>query len=194
MHPLRHQWLRLPAHLTYLDIGRRNWIVLEDAELIGDWATQEAETQALFDTTFGAGAPAMARSLADGLQPRLVYGWPALREKLRVTDYGLDDVTLELLKLALMRGAAGTPVGPGVALRLVAASDASLTFDATDEQTEASLGAAVVPRSLYNDIKGDAETWAALRAELTNRVFVDINRLMMPSKSHAKIGPLFAGL
>ncbi len=177
--------LRLPAHLTYLDLGRRNWIVLEDAELIGDWKTLEAETRALFDTSFGAGAPAAARSLADGLQPRLVYGWPALREKLLVTEYGLDDVTLELVKLALLRGASGVPAGPSIALRLVAASDTSLTLDATNEQSEASLGTAEVPRSLYDDIAGDIDSWAALRADLSQSVFVDINRLLMPSTSDA---------
>ena len=36
--------------------------------------------------------------MGEGFQPRLVFGWPALREKLLCASLSLNDVDLELLK------------------------------------------------------------------------------------------------
>ena len=37
--------------------------------------------------------------------------WPALREKVVCQDAGLDDVELELTKMAILRNVAGSPIG-----------------------------------------------------------------------------------
>src|SRR4051794_37808401 len=95
--------MRLPAKLSYLDIGRRQWIIAEDTTELETWREAEGRAQALFDTTFGRAAPRLERELGSGLAARVVFGWPALREKVLCGGLGLDDLTLELLKLAIMR-------------------------------------------------------------------------------------------
>src|ERR1039458_8588962 len=74
--------LRLPPHLTLLDLGRNQWIMAEPASLLEQWREVEADASSTYAETFGDKAPPSARELAKDLTPRLVFGWPALREKL----------------------------------------------------------------------------------------------------------------
>jgi hypothetical protein len=37
-----------------------------------------------------------------------------------------------------------------------------------------------VPRALYDEVAGDRRGWQALREELDGRIFVDMQRLMLP--------------
>jgi len=177
--PTCGQPMRLPPHLTYVDLARRNWILVEDVAELPQWAVHEAEAGKLFEESFGPAAPPVAQELASGVRPRLVFGWPALREKLICTELGLDDVQLELLKLAVMRGVAGTPVGDGLALRLVAGNDDTLTLDVVNDATETAVSTTELPRSLYDDIGTDTAAWAPLRARLVNEIFVDVQRFMI---------------
>src|SRR5581483_8553084 len=86
--------LRLPPHLTYLDMGRGQWIVVDAFAALPNWKASETEAQGAYDLAFGADAPEAAREIGEGLSPRLVFGFPALCEKLIVGDLGLDDTTL----------------------------------------------------------------------------------------------------
>lgn len=171
--------VRLPAHLTYLDHGRGDWLLVEDIDQLGTWAETETEALSVFRETFGPGASAAAQELAEGVSPRVVFGWAALREKLLCTEHGVDDVTLELVKLATMRSGMDTPVGSGVALRLSAVDDDTLTLDAVDEKTERVDASASVPRSLLDDVADEPAAWAALREQLVTGPFVDINRMVV---------------
>lgn len=172
--------LRLPSHMTYLDTARGQWILVEDPSRLADWATQEAEATALFGETYGPSAPPVARSLGDGLQPRLVYGWAALREKLVCRDLGLDDVTLELLKFAMLHAGEGPAIGSGETMRLVGATGADLLLALVDADADTTLGTAEVPRDAYDAIAATPEDWAALRARFDAAAFVDAQRLTMP--------------
>jgi hypothetical protein len=170
--------MRLPPHMTYVDLARGNWVLVESVDQIGKWKTHEAEAQQLFTDAFGPGAAKSARELAEGIQPRLVFGWPPLREKIIAAELGLDDVTLELLKLAVIRNVPGGPIG-SAALRLVSGDKTTLKLEITDDETEAVSGETEVPRSLYNDIAGDTAAWAPLRDQLTNKPLVDVLRFTL---------------
>jgi predicted RNA-binding Zn-ribbon protein involved in translation (DUF1610 family) len=170
--------MRLPSHLTYVDMARRTWVLVENPDQIGDWQAHEKEAQNLFEESFGPGAPEAARELADGVAPRLVYGWPALREKIICNTLGLEDVTLELLKMAVIRSGPGAPLG-NIALRLVRGDDATLVLQATDDGTEEVTGEIEVPRTLFDDIVGDTEAWAPLRDKLSGVALVDVKRLTL---------------
>lgn len=170
--------IRLPPHLTYIDMGRGNWVLVQAATDIGAWKTHEAEAQALFDEAFGPGAPASSRDIAAGVRPRLCFGWPPLREKLIATELGLDDVTLELLKLAIMRGVPGAPVGVET-LRLAGGDATTLQFEVTDDDSEAVSAGMEVPRALYDGIAADTAAWAALREKFEGKALVDVVRLTL---------------
>lgn len=171
--------MRLPAQLSYLDIGRGQWIIAEDTAALATWRDAEASAQALFDSSFGRAAPALARELGSGLAPRLVFGWPALREKLLCRELGLDDVTLELLKLAIVRSVPGSPLADDMELRLVEGSGETLGFAWLRVPGEAGVAGLSVGRSLHEAIERDPAPWAGLREALQPHLFVDIRRLFL---------------
>ncbi len=170
--------LRLPPHLTYLDVSRRQWIMAEPAGLIEDWPAVEADARATYERSFGAAATAAAKALGKGLSSRLVFGWPALREKLVCADLGLDDVTLELLKMAIMRNVDNPPLADETELRLVGGDAQKLEFAWVVAATEERLTTLDVPRDIYDGIAEDAEAWAPARAKFEGQLLVDLRRLI----------------
>jgi hypothetical protein len=170
--------MRLPAHLSYLDVGRGQWILTEGITLLPEWRAAEAEARAIFDQTYGESAPAMAREIGGALTPRLVFGWPALREKLICGELGLDDVTLELLKIAMLRTIPGAPYADARELRLIGGDADVLRLCWIEAESEERVASVDIDHGVYDDIAGDPEGWSALRMDLTGHLFVDLKRLM----------------
>jgi hypothetical protein len=170
--------LRLPIHLSYLDIGRGQWILAEGTEELARWQAVEADAQGVFDRTYGRQAPALAQEIGTALRPRLVFGWTALRETLLADEAGLDPVTLEILKLAVIRNVPDAPLADTTELRLIAADDESLLFAWVDLASEDHLATLPVQHRLYDAIVTDAPAWAAVSAGLEGRLFLDLRRLI----------------
>ncbi len=170
--------LRLPPHLTYLELGRDIWIAVEPASRIEEWNTVESEVAAVYDHAFGSGASPAARALTGSLQPRLAFGWPALREKLLAADLGLDDITLELLKMAIIRQVDDSPLADETELRLTGGADGTLEFTWFHQVSEEQLAQLDVPREAYDDIVADAEAWAPVRETLEGVFLVDLRRFI----------------
>ncbi len=171
--------MRLPASLTYMDIGRSSWILVHGAEALSEWPDRERQALGVFDLAFGARASKAAKEIGRELAPRLVFGWPALREKLLCADLSLDDTVLELLKIATLWNAPDAPIADGRELRLVAGDDTQLQLEWIVSMTEAPIAAAEVPREAYDDIAGDMEPWLPLRDALRGQMFVDMQRVLM---------------
>lgn len=57
-----------------------------------------------------------------------MFGWAALREKLICQDLGVDDTTLEFLKMAIMRDVERPPVADETELRLTGGDVDTLEF------------------------------------------------------------------
>jgi hypothetical protein len=171
---------RLAPEMNYLDAARGQWIAVYPIERLDEWHELEADSLSIFSRAYGGEAPAAARAIGESLQARVVFGWAAFREKLVLRDLDLDDVTLELTKIAMIRGMEKTPFAPNTELRLLTMDDEeTLTMawiDAKSENLEEMLG---VPRDLYDEIKADAAGWKVLREALTGVPFVDAQRLMM---------------
>lgn len=102
-----------------------------------------------------------------------------LREKLIAHDLGLDDLSLELLKIALMREVDGLPLADETELRLIGGDDAVLNFAWLVARSERRLTGLDVPRDIYDAVAGDADAWAVLRGQLTGHLMVDLRRLVM---------------
>src|SRR5688572_4152496 len=112
---------RMDPRFTYIDAGRGQWIAAFPEPELVEWRNREEEVARLFEKSFGAKANPLARELGQGLKPRLVFGWPALWEKLRIADAGLDDVQVELLKVGLLRNGPESPFGFTSELRFISA-------------------------------------------------------------------------
>lgn len=171
--------MRLPAHLTYIDMGRHQWILLEDAARIEQWREVEAEANALYDQAFGRDAPPMQRALGEGTPPRLVFGWPAMREKLLAEEAGLDDVVLELLKISVLRNVSSPPLGDATELRLVDTDGPHMTLRWLEAETEQGIAELPLDREVYDDIAENPAPWAELKGELQAGPFVDMRRIFL---------------
>lgn len=170
--------VRLPAHLTYIDVARDQWILVEDAARVTRWREVEAEADALYGKAFGREAPQVQRSMGQDMTPRLVFGWAALREKLLADDAGLDDVVLELLKIGVLRNVPAPPLSDTTELRLVSADDAGMKLRWLDGATEKGIADLPLDRELYDELAGNLAPWAELRGELEAGLFVDMKRIL----------------
>jgi len=171
---------RLDPQFTYLDVGHQQWILVHPFGSIGDWETLEAQARTVFDRSYGAAAPPAARMIGRDLRPRVVFGWPALREKIFAAAHDLDDIELELTKIAVLRGSSDVPLTAETELRLadVVADELVMAWVVAESGRIAqNLG---VPRDLYAEIASDKIGWQPLRDELTGRYFVDMQRMMLP--------------
>jgi hypothetical protein len=170
--------LAFEPHMTYLDVARGQWILAESISEVGNWREAEAEAVRIFDLAFGDGAPAVARTIGARLTRRLVFGWPALIEKLLCQEQGLDDAALEALKLAVLRDGPLRTISPTLELRLVGDDDDGLLFGWLDPTTGEELERLSIPEALYAQVKGDADSWGPLMRELSGSMFVDLNRVL----------------
>lgn len=170
---------RLEPQFTYFDGGRRQWILIQQAFKLDQWATLEKAARATYERTYGQHASAQAQAVGGELVVRVVFGWPALREKLLCVEHGLDDVVLEMLKTMLLRNADEPPISDDVELRLVEVSGPQLTLAWVDAATEGMFQTLQVPRSLYDDVAADQANWGTLPEELSAGAFVDMQRLFV---------------
>lgn len=170
---------RLDPQLNYLDIGQGQWISAQPLSRLREWIEDEDEAVATFDKAYGASAGASAREVGQGLVPRLVFGWPALREKIVARSHQLDDVALELSKLAIIDGLKDQPLAAGNELRLEAVQGDAFQMNWVKAQTETVVERMQVPRELYDGIVAAPQAWAKVRAALQTGPFVDIQKLYM---------------
>ena len=161
--------VRAEPGLTFSDAAAGLWVTALPHGQMGDWRTLEPEALDALRRAHG-------QQNALGIE-RLVFGWRALREKLLAFDAGLDDVTLEKLKLLLMRDMQEPPLPFGAELRLGEVSADSLVITVLDRQGQA-LESLDVPHELVGDIMADPEGWAKLDGDLRAGPFVDVQRLI----------------
>ena len=172
---------RMEPELTYLDIGRGQWILVRPARQMPDWDALEEAGQVLFNASYGENAPEPAQEMGRGLTRRVAFGWPALREKIVARHSALDDVTLELTKLAIFRGSEDLPITDDLELRLAALEGDELVMAWISPSTEAAVETLRVPRTLYDEISRDDPAWKDARAALAEGLFVDVHRLLVPA-------------
>ncbi len=170
---------RIDPDFNYLDLRRGQWIAVHPFSRLGDWAELQAADQASFDTAYGVAASRGAREIGAGLAVRMVFGWPAFREKLVAAEAGLDDRDLELLKMALLRARDDAPISGTVELRFAEENIDGLFMVWVDATTDTVVDGFAVPRLAYEQIATNVEDWGDLRAEIGTGLFVDMQRLMV---------------
>src|SRR5579862_3950678 len=169
---------RIVPQLSYIDFARKQWILAHPVSELPRWQELDGVAQEIFDDTLGSSAPGPSQAVGKGMSPRVVFGWPALREKMVCRELGLDDVEVELFKIAVIQSVPKPPVTDDAELRLVGADGDDLLLSWIVGETGAEITSLKVPRSLYQEIAADSAGWAELRNELAAGTFVDLNRLL----------------
>jgi hypothetical protein len=170
---------RLDPEFTYIDPPRGQWIAAFPFVALGAFEEREAHAMTMMARSFGPAAPAAARGLGELLEPRVTFGWPALREKLVIGNLGLDDVTVELTKALVWRAGAGPKPNPELELRLLDQKGDKLVFAWLVSATSEVVGRVPVPASVYAGVAEDPEGWADLRSKLEGHYFVDLKRVLI---------------
>ena len=174
--------LRVAPRFTYLDVARGQWILVLPVDDPEAWGELEQAARDAWARAFGDKAPPAARKLASKVTARVTLGWAGLREKLLCRAMGLDDATLELLKLAYIRGRDASKLSDATELRLVDHDGDTLVLAWITSATGAALELLRVPRAAADAIEAEAAEWQALRDALTAGPYVDFHRLLVAAR------------
>ncbi len=171
---------RLDPEFNLMDVQRGQWIAAAPLASLANWKAMEDRAKGLFDKAYGEDAAEVAQEIGQKLHPRVTFGWPALREKLIAHDNELDDVTLELVKLFVMRNS-DSPVSADTELRLVDVTPDGLTLAWLLAAEGDQAPTMQIARTLYDQIAADEDgAWEDLREEISAGPFVDLNRMLIP--------------
>ncbi|MGZ5892192.1 MAG: CpXC domain-containing protein [Caldimonas sp.] len=170
---------RVQPQFNYVEHGRDLWIAALPLERLPHWQEEEAAAEARFERVYGPRSSPFIQAIGKRLVRRLVFGWAAVREKLVIADLGLDDVTVELCKSAVLRASASAPVGLGAEMRLLGADETHLGFAWLRSLDESVLQTVRANRKLYDEIAADeGGEWKPLRGQLGG-MLVDLERLLV---------------
>jgi hypothetical protein len=176
--PTCGELFRIQPQFTYVHIASHTFITVWPSTDVERWPERVVRSEQAFNRLWGTEAEPIAAQIGSELIRRVTFGWEAVHEKLIAADAGVDDVTLELAKLALLRTQDDIPIEE-VTLRLVGVDENDNLviglFEAADEHVHEQF---LVPRTLLAEIEADTEAWAALREQLSEAPFVDIQRLL----------------
>lgn len=155
------------------------WIAALPLERLTRWKEEEADAEALFERVYGARGSPFMQAIGKRMVRRLTFGWAGVREKLVIADHGLDDVTVELCKSAVLRASSSAPVGLGAEMRLLGADEEHLHFAWLRSLDESLAQTIRASRKLYDEIAADeGGEWKPLREQLGG-MFVDLERLLL---------------
>ena len=174
---------------AYLDFDRKQFIAVFPSELEARWWEFEHEALEAFADTLGADAPPIAQRVGTGMAVRTVFGMDALREKIVTLTEGLDDATVETLKLRLLLTAQPPPaIEPPP--RLTEVDDETLVFAIGRDWGDGEgivLGPLLASRAEYEAVGADPDL-AEMRDALSTGPFRDMARVTRPAPAGVATG------
>ena len=174
-----HKPFRAEPEFSYMDIANGLYIGVWPNEKRAEWQACAARTQAVFDEMLGSGATPEAQELGRKLEPRAVFGWAALVEKVVARIAGIDDRSLEIAKAAVLRASDTMPIPGEQAFRLLRMEGDDLICAWVRASDGTARDARRIPRRLIADIEADTARWDALRALVGEGLVVDFQREML---------------
>ncbi|HVY14287.1 MAG TPA: CpXC domain-containing protein [Rhodopila sp.] len=174
---------RIEPQFTYVHMAGKQFLTVWPVSRIDDWVAMEKRGDDSYLSFYGPNTSEAAQQIGRELTRRTVFGWAALREKIVSAAAGIDDVTLELAKIAMLRWAEGLEAAYDVEMRLLGiGDDGNLVFGTYAPGEEVLKDVITVPKDLLSEIEADAESWQPLRERLTEGSFVDAQRLQMATE------------
>jgi len=170
---------RIEPEFSYVDLKRGGqFIGVWPADKVSEFSDYEARTLDTFNRAYGSQASLVAQDLGRGLNPRIVFGWNSLNEKLIAHDADVDDVTLELVKLVIIRTGDVLMDSEHQELRLVTVDD-NLVFGWSAQGSEYLNEVVTVSKDIIEEVKSDPDAWKPLQEVLVEGLFVDYRKLFM---------------
>lgn len=179
------QSFRLEPEFTHMDVGREQWIAALPARKMVDFREMVPQAVATFDIAYGPSTPEAVQAIGRGLNPRVTFGWPALREKLLLREGEFDDGLVEVMKFEMLRRLDEVPIGADLELRFEECVGDQMMFVWIDMNSEEISERVTVPRSMYDAIAENPEPWAPLLGEIRDSMFVDMRKLFFGEETEA---------
>ena len=161
---------RVEPAFVLVDADRGQYLGVWPLGVRPEWRDYAQRTRAAFDAASGEAAPGLP------LEPRVVFGWAALVEKMLARQAGIDDRTLELAKVATLRHGYQQFVPGPRELRLVGLGEGDVVLAWVDGASGAISDGVRVPRALFAEIEAEPETWRSLREDVAEGLVVDFQR------------------
>jgi hypothetical protein len=158
----------------YIDYARHQWFGVFSEIDEGRFLELEAEPQRAYLLCAGPSAPPIAQQLAADMKVRAIFGMDALRDKLWCFEAGLDDVSIEQLKLRLLEKHALPALSPTRHLRLCGAIEQLLCFAYCDDEAGTTVYVAAL-RADYDAEHQSAQS-SAWREALRDCSYIDAAR------------------
>jgi hypothetical protein len=168
--------VQLDKLLAYTDFERWQWFTVFPERALADWqgAVQFAESS--FHATVEDRSAPLVKTWSPKLreQLRAIFGIQALREKLLLIDAGLDDRTIEALKLQILAWY-DLPYQPDSHLWFARVEDDQLVFAwaAASGPSAAPPVLIGVPRTMYQQLVFDRDGARAMAPVLLDSIAVD---------------------
>lgn len=185
---------RFEHELLYTDLEHGLFIMAFPRERQAERVALEELTRAVFQQTIRDEPPRAIRELLLNVEPRVVFGYDALREKVLCSDKGIDDRVLEVMKALLYRdgvvvrpaadrgdappSAPNTPVQADE-LRLVEVlGDGAMVFLRLDGEGQVLPGFFQIESAMYESLHGQRDGLRHLCRELFESPWVHCRRLV----------------
>lgn len=169
----------LEPDLNYMDADRGQWIAAYPSYRVLDHLEAADEMTELFEKSFGESAGKAEQELGKSLIGRVVFGWPAMREKLLIRELQLDEVAVELMKIDFLRDGDDIPFDAASELRFVEVDDTSMIFCWFGPAVDDAQRILELEVDRYQDIIANIDDWKAIVEQLTDSPFVDIKKLYL---------------
>ncbi len=165
---------RVEPEFTYLDVTRKQFFAVYPASKLEQCNQLEPKAKDSYDRAYGPDS--VGKTLGQGMLARIVFGWAGLTEKLIAADNRIDDRTLEVAKIAVMRSMGEVKLGGDREFRLLGVTPENLAFGwLRGSNLDEEIG---VPRELLGEIEAQPSDWAGLMKEVAGTMFVDYRRGM----------------
>ena len=177
----------LDTPLLFSDLPGGVWIVQRDRSERDRFAILEKEADAIFEREFIERVPAAIRNQALTVKRRICFGRAQLAEKLLATREGLDDRTLECMKLVLTRDYLPElyPFGP-TEFYLNQVDQEELSLVAVTLKDLRPVLNVKVARQKLEAISGDRQSFRGPFPELFRELYVNASRYLFDGP-HARV-------
>lgn len=171
--------------LSFTDFPRRQWFTVAPSHGL-PWRRQWLDVaQKGFQATMVENAPEMVVGWGREMTRRLMFGLAALREKLIISDAGLDDRVVELLKVQIVRDLRGE-FSPDHYFHLVEVKDDALMFERT--HPDEIIRSVPLPRRLYDDLAREPELPRWIELAFPDGLLIDHRAMLVPEAQPAQTG------
>lgn len=170
-----HAVMIIEDAMVYLDFGRKEWLTCFPSTREREWHRLEQEPLEDWKEAMVTHAAPIVREMSAGFKIRAVFGRNALREKLLCFEHAIDDITLEVLKLDVLRTTPDLVFAPQHRLRLYAVDSETLCFGVSATHRTLQL-----PRDLLSKYALEPLQWLPITEPLRRGPYVDIGRIMLP--------------